>query len=706
MQGRKSVRIWVIGIGLLFLGAGFAVYCLRPPQMNVILVTLDTTRADRIGCYGYQKARTPALDSLARKGVLFERAYAPVPVTLPSHASLFTGLYPPEHGLHFNGRGRLASSVPVLAEILRKANYETAAFVASYVLDAKFGLNRSFQTYDDTPLGGDSRGHHHQQYRDGRTVMDAALAWLASHSSRPFFCWVHLYDAHAPYQARKEIFQDAFGLQPYDAGIAYADLQLKRLTDFLENHQLDRKTLIVVVGDHGEGLMEHEEEEHGYQLYNTTLQVPLVIRDPRSNQAGTRVSTSVSLIDLTPTILDCLRISQPIPVSGRSVKATLFGNAIEARECYAESDVPFMYSRWAPLRAVLTDDWKYIKTTRVELYDLKNDPLELHDLATSDPDRCLEFENVLQERQAHMTQHESPSVNLSGAERKMLESLGYVAGQGSMAKPLAEEGLPDIKDMMPFYNRICDSRRQLDQGNAAEAIQIMRQVLDKAPDYLAARVALGDALLGQKEYAEAASIFASVVSRHPDFPDAHASWADALSRQGQYREAIARYRKALELDPESASTHFYLASVFMTQERVGEAILEFKEAIRHSPDYVEAHVQLGGLLAQSGMINDAIAQYEIALKFQPDQLMVHANLGSLLAQVGRFDEAVRHASKAVEIDTQSFEAHFTLGAILLFRKQYQVAIVEFEEACRLRPDDPAARQQLQRAKATMAGMPR
>lgn len=710
MQGRKSIRNMVGGCVLLVTAAGLALHFSRPAPMNVILITLDTTRADRMGCYGYANARTPALDSLAKAGVLFERAYAPVPVTLPSHASILTGLYPPEHGLHYNGRGRLADDVPVLAQILRKANYDTGAFVASYVLHAKFGLDRGFQTYDDTPPDKKSVDDHFQQFRNGRSVIDAALNWLQSHSSGPFFCWVHLYDAHAPYNARPELFGDDFAEQPYDAGIAFADSQMERLCEFVRDQRLGERTLIVVVGDHGEGLMEHDEEEHGYQLYNTTLQVPLVIVDPHSGRAGRRVSTAVSLVDVMPTILDCLSIPKLAAVTGRSIKAALTGNEIDSRPIYAETDVPYLYSRWAPLRTIVNERWKYIKTTRVELYDLQSDPMEMHDLAANDPDRCHELENVLHELVVSMKPRESTSVALTIAERKVLESLGYVSGKRSSPRQPSrhqpDPQLPDVKDMLPWFNRIEESKHLLVNGDSTQAIQILRDVLEKVPGYLAARMALGEALRDQKNYAEAAKVFASVVALQPDFTEAYASWADVLAGQRMFEEAIPRYHKALEMDSQSAGLHFSLANALTNLGRNGEAISELKMATQFSPDFVDAHVQLGGLFAQSGLMKSAISQFEVALKYQPRLVIAHANLGSLFAQQGNFEKAVFHASRAVEIDPESYEARFTLGAVLMEKKAYQRAIDEFTEACRIRPDDQAALQQLEVAKTKLNAKPR
>jgi arylsulfatase A-like enzyme/tetratricopeptide (TPR) repeat protein len=693
-----SARNLVLGLAALLMLAGIGLYIARPAPMNLILITLDTTRPDRIGCYGYLHARTPELDALAKSGVLFERAYAPVPVTLPSHASIFTGLYPPEHGLRHNGRGRLGADVPVLAEALRNANYETGAFVASYVLDSKFGLDRGFQTYDDAPPEKKSFDHHFQQFRSGQSVVDAALNWLQRRDAKPFFCWVHLYDAHAPYQARSEAFGDEFLERPYDAGIAFADLQLQRLCEFLRTRRLVDRTVIVVVGDHGEGLMQHAEEEHGYQLYDTTLKVPLVIVDPRSQLAGTRVATAVSLVDIMPTILDCLMIPSKNSVTGQSLKTAMSGGQIEPRPIYAETDVPYLYSRWAPLQSVINERWKFIKTTRIELYDLHDDPQELHDLADSNPEQCRQFENLLNEMIERMRPRESTFVPLSKTERNILQSLGYVSGRGSQTLQPGKQ-LPDIKDMMPWFNRIGEAQHLLKDGDRAQGIEILREVVEKMPDYVAARMELGNELRRQRNYAEAASTYASVVALEPDFADAYASWADALADQGGFSEAFPRYLKALELDSQSAACHFSLANCLLKLGRTADAISELNAGVRLDPDDVEAHMQLGGLLAQSGLLKSAISEFEAALKRQPDLVIAHADLGSLFAQVGRFEKAMFHASKAVEIDPDRFEARYTLGAILMEQKRYRDAMQEFAEACRIRPDDQLARQQLQNAKA-------
>ena len=339
-------RFLVAVLGLLALGVGLVFVFWPRSRLNVILVTLDTTRADHVGCYGYRAGLTPALDSLAESGVVFERAYAPVPLTLPSHASLLTGLYPPEHGLHDNGIGRLADDIPSLAEILSDRRYETAAFLSAFVLNSKFGLNRGFQTYDDDLSGTPQADSFSRRRRDGRSVMDAALDWLQHRGARPFFCWVHLFDAHAAYDVRQSQYGNRFLEQPYDAGIAAEDAQVWRLMAFLKKRGLADKTLLVVAGDHGEGLMEHGEQEHGWMLYEHAVHVPLIISGPECVKAGNRVRTPVSLVDVTPTVLDCLAVDQKVPMSGRSLKRSLLGDDPDPRPCYAETDRPYL-EHWA-----------------------------------------------------------------------------------------------------------------------------------------------------------------------------------------------------------------------------------------------------------------------------------------------------------------------------------------------------------------------
>jgi arylsulfatase A-like enzyme/Flp pilus assembly protein TadD len=546
-------------------------------------------------------------------------------LTLPSHASILTGLYPPEHGLHDNGIGRLESDVPCLAEILRDLNYDTGAFLSAFVLNSKFGLNRGFQTYDDDLSGTAQADSFVHRRRDGRAVMDAALEWLQRRGSRPFFCWVHLYDAHAAYDARELLFGDRFVGRPYDAGIAAEDVQVRRLIDFLKSRRLTDRTLVVVVGDHGEGLMEHGEQEHGLLLYEAAVRVPLIVAGPRFVKGGRHVSTAVSLVDLAPTILDCLSVDHKPSMSGRSLKRALEGEDVEPCPCYAETEAPVVHG-WAPLRAVITSRHKYIRTTQVELYNLIDDRGEKRNLAQADGEALRKLAAALDEMLARFTPRLAGAVHVSQKERQALSSLGYTSGKRAAPEADSQEELPDVKEMLPVYNMALDVKSLLAAQQTTAAVEKLHAILEIAPRYYEARVLLGDALTGQKNHTEAALVYESVLREYPDQPMAHAHLADALAALGRLPEAVAHYRRALEIDSEAASWHLHLAQVLSALENSQEAMAEYEEALRCDPGFVKAHLEFGSLLSELGRSEEAIGHFEMALRLHPGLPVARANL--------------------------------------------------------------------------------
>ena len=698
MRWQRSSFFWVGGLVLLSIVAGGLVRFTRPPRLNVILITLDTTRADRIGCYGYSQARTPAIDELAANGVIFERAYCPVPVTLPSHASMMTGLYPPEHGLHSNGRGRLGEGIPVLAETFQKANYETGAFVASFVLDSKFGLDRGFQTYNDDLAEANANDPEHRR-RDGRAVVDAAIEWLRGRTGKPFFCWIHLYDVHAYYETRPEIFGDEFKERPYDAGIAYVDLQIQRIRDNLLKHKLESRTLVVIVGDHGEDLMDHQEPQHGNQLYDTELRVPLVFSGTDHVKSGQRVTVPVSVVDLMPTILECAGLKQKESSSGRSLKPALGGITIANRPCYAETDIPFLENRWSPQRAIVSDRWKYIESTESELYDLIDDPHETRNLALTNPRKFRELQNEFDELIGTMIPRAAASVNLTAHEQRVLESLGYVGGKSLPKQPESNERLPDVKVMLPLMNDAMIARTMIRDGKIEAATTLLQSVLEKAPDYFQAQLLMGDALAARNEFEAAIKIYQDVAVNRPDIGDAEGRWATALSKQGRFAEAVPHYQKVLKVLPEAYQYRVMLATCFLQLRKPQNAVAEFEEAIRTNPEQVDAHLELANFLMQAGRMHAAIPHFEAVLKVQPNLRLAGLNLASALAHVGRFSEAIHHATKQVEADPENFEARYTLAMILVTQHRSAEAIPHLEVACRLRPEDESAKAELQQARA-------
>ncbi len=660
------------------------------PRPHLLLITLDTVRADRLTCYGYAAGRTPALDSLAASGVLCERAYTVAPLTLPAHASLFTGLHPRENGLTTNARGRLDETIPTLAETLQRQGYSTAAFVASFVLNRKFGLDRGFNFYDDDFAGEEPAPDALHRQRQGESVVDAALNWLSQKRSQPFFCWVHLYDAHAPYFPHSELFGDEFADRPYDAEIAYVDRQVSRLIDFLIARGLDSQTLVVVAGDHGEGLGEHIERTHGSTLYNGTLRVPLIFHQPARLASGRRVTGDVSLVDVAPTILDLLGSAALREISGRSILSALQGRDSQPAACYGATDEPFLLNGWSPLRSVTAGDRKYIRTTRVELYDLAHDPGERHNLADADPEGVREMEALLADVEARMVPRAAVAVQLSATERRALASLGYAAG--AVAVPASEKAadLPDVKDMLPFDVAVEDAIQLIRRGARDAGIARLRGVIQEVPTHTAAYTFLAEALKENREFGDATQVFLSLLDVKPQSREGYYGLGNILLEQGRLDAAIGEFRKSLEIDPEYVEAHYNLAAALVHTGQPAGALDQFGEVLRIDRCNGAAWQGRANVLVSLGRIAESIGDYRMALKYAPDAADTHHNLGVVLADLGESREAREHLRRAVELVPQNPQIQFSWGAFLLREREYSAAVKPLAKVLDLMPDHPAA----------------
>lgn len=420
-----------------------------PRPSNVLIVTLDTTRPDRLPAYGYQSASMPALDRLAREGAVFDRAATVAPLTLTAHTSLFTGLYPPHHRVRDNADAPLDHAHPTLAEVLKGHGFRTAAFVGSSVLDADRGLSRGFDVYGG--MGAADARTPGKLRRAGNEVVDAALAWLDAGDNSPYLLWVHLYDAHAPCRP-PEPYRSRYAADPYEGAIAFADSQVARLLGRLDaRHQLDQ-TAIVVVADHGESLGQHGEDEHGIFLYDSVMHVPLLVRMP--GMAPRRISSVTSLVDIMPTILDALSIA-PVSADGISLISAIRGaTPTDDRALYSESFYPQRFG-WSPLRALRDGRFKLIDAPRPELYDLEADPFEEQNIyadrnvvATAMASRLAAFSESLGPARAE-------AARVPSELRERLAALGYVGGAPRAHKAMGR----DPKDFIAEYNQIGRGRR-------------------------------------------------------------------------------------------------------------------------------------------------------------------------------------------------------------------------------------------------------
>ena len=572
---------------LLLLAAALASACGRREQAaaaarparaeRVVLVTIDTLRADHVGVYGAGPERTPTLDALAARGVRFEQAISPAPLTLPSHATLLTGRDPPAHRVHHNTLFRLEDGVPTLAAHLHERGFATAAFVGAFVLDSRFGLARGFDVYDDElSLRAPSQGGAAVAERPADQVVDAALAWLATAPDR-FFLWVHLYDPHAEHRPPAP-FSARFAGDLYAGEIAFADAQLGRLVAALDARWPGGDTLLVATADHGESLGEHGEDTHSYTLYDATQHVPLIAVGPRI-AAGASVPGVVRLADVAPTVLDALG-AEPLPgASGRSLLPLAAGAEDAPRVAYLETLATQLDWRWSPLFGVRTARHKYLRAPRPELYDLQEDPKELHNLAATSPQLVAELDALVAERVAARGPA-LPNLELTPDARARLEALGYLAPAAQAAGSGPEGGFGavggvDPKDEIQLVGELHRLNDLLGEHRFEDAFDVAEGIGERGVELqiLHLRAALG---AGRTERARA--LAARLLETAPESPETHAILGILHETAGESAEARAAYERALALRAPSAAPLTGLGRLAEAGGRLDESRRLYEEA--------------------------------------------------------------------------------------------------------------------------------
>ncbi|NTV81603.1 MAG: sulfatase-like hydrolase/transferase, partial [Candidatus Aminicenantes bacterium] len=452
---------------------------------NVILVTLDTTRADHLGCYGSSAVRTPVMDGLARLGVLFEQAATASPLTLPAHSTILTGMYPTYHGVRVNGNTALNDDQTTLAEVFAARGYDTGAFIAAFVVDGRWGLKQGFTTYDDKL--DMTRSKHIDLgaiQRPANQVMDSALGWLDGRKDRPFFAWIHLYDPHLPYEP-PEPYRSEYGVRGpaglYGGEIAFMDEQIGRLTAWLERTGLDRSTVLVLVGDHGEGLGEHNEGSHGFYIYDYAMHVPLIVVAPLDGLAGKRVPVQVRTADVFPTVLDLAGLALGGETHGRSLVPRMFRPA-SGREspAYGESMAPNIQFGWSGLHVLRTSRYKYIDAPRPELFDIAVDPGEAMNLASQEPAVARTMKAEL-DKLMDETSRGAPSPQAANLDKETMErltALGYVGAPVAARKASGSAGPPaDPKDKFMVFQKVTAAGELVTADKYAEAVPLLESAL-------------------------------------------------------------------------------------------------------------------------------------------------------------------------------------------------------------------------------------
>jgi arylsulfatase A-like enzyme/Tfp pilus assembly protein PilF len=636
--------------GLVFLGSAWA-QSRKPALTNVVVITIDTLRADHLGCYGYKEIRTPNIDSLANDGVRFERAFTPVPITLPAHTVIFTGTYPTLNGMHDFSGNRLGPEPPTLAGILKERGFATGAVVASAVLDSRFGLNRGFDFYyDHFEFNRLQEANLDEMERPGNVVADEALNWLAQNYQKRFFLWMHLYDPHYPYQPPAP-YNDEYRSHPYDGEIAFADAQVGRILRFLKQKGLYGHTLIVLSGDHGEGLGEHGEQTHGFFIYNSTLHVPLILHLPFKHPAR-QESALVSLADITPTILDLLRIGIPKPVQGKSLMALVSGkDAAESRTLYSETFLPRLHFNWSELRSAEMEKYHFIDAPKPELYDLSKDPRELQNLYSQKKAVSEQLKAKLDALVRDLTPGAelAEKTALDPALMERLKSLGYAGFSGGGNEKATASDLADPKDRIGTYELISDGMADSQHGRYAESVEKLDSALKTDPNSVPVHYLLGLNYYRLQDYPKAVEQFERVLQLSPDYSLAVFQLGLSYARTGDAQRAIETLQHALKLDPTNFSAAYNLGAVYVQQRRVPEATAAFRESIRIAPEYVRGHIALGEALLYQGQAEEALAQFRKAVELEPENPQTHMALANALESKGLSAEALQERRKAQEL---------------------------------------------------------
>lgn len=689
---RSANHIYRTGVGTLA-GVACAVLlsaCDGAPSVpkieHVLLISIDTCRADRLGCYGRAEARTPNIDKLAAEGCVFENVVSPVPLTLPAHSSMVTGATPPVHGVHHNLDYRLDESAETLAEVMRGRGFATGAVVSAFVLDSKFGLAQGFDTYDDRfrrPRVADRISE-----RVGDEAADVAVEWLAEHAKERAFLFVHFYDPHSPYEPPPP-HAETFADEPYSGEIAFVDDCIGRILARLRELNRYDSTLIIVTGDHGEMLGEHGESTHGYFVYQGAVRVPLVVRMP-GGPAGVRIKSLSGLIDLAPTICSLVGVPPPAQCQGIDLsKCVLSGvEGPEDRSFYAESPTPTKYDANA-LLSVIASRWKYIRSSRSELYDLLSDPGESRNLATEQPDRVRALERVLAALAVPSEAIADGRFPMESGDRRRMEALGYVGGAAGESVCEFDPAAPDAKDLIGLHEMCVRLAEHLDRRQFADAEQVADALLRERPDYRESYVAKATIAIDRKDYAAALPFVQKAVELAPDDPTTRNMLGAVLYRTGRYDEALACFSRVISAGEESLSrndrvaAHYGLAEVLESLGRGDEALSHFEQAVPLDPDPVRAHRKLAAALAARGRIDEAIPHMQEVLRLSPDETDLRTDLGTLLLRLGRVDEAIAEFRKSLALSPNDAKARYNLGAALARQGEAAEAVEQLRAALKV-----------------------
>jgi arylsulfatase A-like enzyme/Tfp pilus assembly protein PilF len=658
-----------------------------PRPASLLLVSIDTLRADHLGSYGYASARTPILDGLAASGLRFQQATTVVPLTLPAHSSLLTGTFPAHHGVRDNGGFYLGDEETTLAEVLREKGYRTGGFVGAFVLDSRWGIAQGFERYfDDFDLSRYEGAGMDAVQRRGDEVVEKAIEWLAADKKQPFFAWVHLYDPHTPYDP-PEPYRSQFPGTPvggYDGEIAWSDALVGRLLAALREDGRLESTLVVVVGDHGESLGEHHEQTHGFFVYDATVQIPMIMAGPGVPVRA--VAEQVRIVDVMPTALDLLGVPAPKPVQGKSLLPLARGESLGLL-AVSESWYPRYHYGWSELKAIRDGRYKLIDAPRRELFDLTRDPGELIDGAAADPARSETLANALARTLAELTSASAPtgprSIDPEAEER--LQALGYLGGGGSR-RNLEERPRGDPKDKIGLYNLLKRAGLSAVEGRVDEAIAQVQEALRADPEIVEGHMLEGNFQSKADRLEEAVRAYRRALALDPEHQGAVFSLALAYKKMGRLDEALAGFERAQQLDPRAARPLWQLADIDMRRARFEEAAKVLEEGLARKVDRPSFLLKLGECYIEMKRWDDAEKQLREALALRPQLPGASYNLALVHEGRNEIPAAIDAYEKELGRDPKAFRSAFNLGRLLQRQGRAPEAIARFRQALLAKPD--------------------
>ncbi len=618
---------------------------------NVLLITLDTTRGDRLGFYGNDEIATPAIDALAKRGVFFSRAISPAPTTLPAHSSIMTGLFTFHHGARKNGSTRLSEDHTTLAEVLKGAGYATCAVVSAIVLEAHFGVSQGFDEYHDQVSDFPDAPKRRVPERHGKETTDIALDWLSRRGPGPFFLWVHYYDPHSPYEPPPP-FSEEYKTNLYDGELAFVDSQVARLTDYLQEHALTDKTLVVAIGDHGEGLGQHGEWAHGIMLYDPTLHVPFIMSCGNRLGGGVYISKQVCSVDLTPTILSLLGIAMPVKCDGVDLTRPW---SPETRLIYGDTMEGFNQYGLSPLLCVRDGENKYIFGPAPELYDIEHDPDETRDLSGDVPAETESMKGRLQQHfgsdlEAACFMQTNEQVGYDA--RQKLAALGYIDVGLTSRPPLAS--LPDPKAVIDLVNQI----------------------------------ELAVSITTPEERPEAIKKLEDLAQEYPDFYAAHKYLADMYYREGEFFMAQVSVERCLELYPGEPTNLLFSARIHTALKEYDEAVAAYRATIEAAADRYTPLFELGRLFLQRGRPIEAADHLESAFLLRPTEDVIVEDLVSALQKSSRGHEALPLLEGRLQSQPDLVRLRVAVARLYIEAGKRAAAVALLRQGLRRQPDEP------------------